>query len=78
MASATRIYGEKMDWLWGEMIPVPEGQLTAVSEHNWQRVLGAGTPEEEAHSFYSISEAGMSVDGVMRYWRRKGVGSVDV
>lgn len=196
MASATRIYGDKMDSLWGEMIPVPEGQLTAVSDsqtihaaglefvamdtpghawhhhayrlgnvaftgdatgmvrpptplleipapppefkadvwlqtiakiraanfdriypthfgsiddvaphldrladllttnanlirswmeaglsreeivanyrqHNWDRVIGAGTPEEDARYFYSISEPAMSVDGIMRYWQKK-------
>jgi glyoxylase-like metal-dependent hydrolase (beta-lactamase superfamily II) len=27
LASATRIYGDKMDTLWGTFLPVPEGQL---------------------------------------------------
>ncbi|MEM7114877.1 MAG: MBL fold metallo-hydrolase [Chloroflexota bacterium] len=198
MASATRIYGDRMDTLWGEMIPVPEGQLTAVSDnqtiqignieivaldtpghawhhhtykigniaftgdatgmvrpptpllevpapppefkadvwlntlekiraenferiypthfgtiddvdahldrfanliiantelirswmeagvsreeiipryadYNWKRVIDDGTPEEEAHNFYGTSQPAMSVDGIMRYWRKKGV-----
>lgn len=30
MASATRIYGDRMDALWGQMIPVPAEQATAV------------------------------------------------
>lgn len=29
--SATRIYGERMDALWGEFLPVPEGNLHALS-----------------------------------------------
>lgn len=33
MASARRIYQEKMDSLWGEMVPIPEDKITAVN-HN--------------------------------------------
>ena len=32
MASATRIYGEMMDELWGQMVPIPEEQILAVSD----------------------------------------------
>ncbi len=32
MASATRIYGADMDRLWGEMLPVPTDQLTALHD----------------------------------------------
>jgi glyoxylase-like metal-dependent hydrolase (beta-lactamase superfamily II) len=31
MASATRIYGDDMDRLWGEMVPVPEERLRVLS-----------------------------------------------
>jgi glyoxylase-like metal-dependent hydrolase (beta-lactamase superfamily II) len=31
IASATRIYGERMDTLWGEFLPVPEDQLKVVN-----------------------------------------------
>jgi glyoxylase-like metal-dependent hydrolase (beta-lactamase superfamily II) len=32
LASAARIYGEKMDALWGEFLPVPERQLTVLQD----------------------------------------------
>ncbi|MBK8430454.1 MAG: MBL fold metallo-hydrolase [Chloroflexi bacterium] len=32
MASATRIYGDQMERMWGEMLPVPAGQLTELHE----------------------------------------------
>jgi len=32
LASATRIYGDKMDTLWGEFLPVPESQLKVVND----------------------------------------------
>ena len=32
LASAERIYGDDMDWLWGEMRPVPEDQLVALED----------------------------------------------
>lgn len=32
--SAKRIYREKMDELWGELIPIPESQLTAVKDND--------------------------------------------
>jgi glyoxylase-like metal-dependent hydrolase (beta-lactamase superfamily II) len=32
LTSATRIYGEKMDSLWGEVIPIPSGQVTALKD----------------------------------------------
>lgn len=34
MASATRIYGDDMDRLWGEMIPIPSAQLTALHDED--------------------------------------------
>lgn len=32
IASATRIYQDRMDFLWGEILPVPEGQLTILED----------------------------------------------
>ena len=32
LTSAARIYGEKMDMLWGEFLPVPEDKLTIVQD----------------------------------------------
>ena len=39
LASATRIYGDKMDMLWGEFLPVPESKLNAVNDGE---VIAAG------------------------------------
>src|ERR1700688_3212480 len=36
--SATRLYGDDMDTLWGEMLPVPESNLTVLS--GGERLLG--------------------------------------
>lgn len=32
MASATRLYGERMDELWGEMVPVPQENIRVIGE----------------------------------------------
>ena len=32
ISSAKRIYGDKMDFLWGEFLPVPDGKLSSVSD----------------------------------------------
>ena len=32
IASATRIYGERMESLWGEFLPVPQSQLTVLND----------------------------------------------
>lgn len=34
LASATRIYGEAMDSLWGELIPIPAEQVTALHDND--------------------------------------------
>lgn len=38
MASATRIYGDRMDSLWGAMIPVPPDRLTTLNDNDTVRV----------------------------------------
>jgi glyoxylase-like metal-dependent hydrolase (beta-lactamase superfamily II) len=50
--SATRLYGDRMDVLWGEMVPVPERNMTILS--GGERLLGgeyevAYTPGHASH-----------------------------
>jgi glyoxylase-like metal-dependent hydrolase (beta-lactamase superfamily II) len=40
LASATRIYGDKMDELWGEVAPVPERQVRVLEDGETLRVAG--------------------------------------
>jgi glyoxylase-like metal-dependent hydrolase (beta-lactamase superfamily II) len=40
IASATRIYGEQMDALWGEILPAPAEQVTAVYDGDKIEVCG--------------------------------------
>jgi glyoxylase-like metal-dependent hydrolase (beta-lactamase superfamily II) len=52
LESARRLYGENMDTLWGEMVPVPERNLRIL--HGGERVLGdafevAYTPGHASH-----------------------------
>ncbi len=55
IASATRLYGDRMDTLWGEMVPVPERNLTALG--GGERVIDgafevAYTP---GHAFHHVA-----------------------
>src|SRR5437588_2892992 len=55
LESARRLYGEEMDRLWGEMLPVPEGNLRVLS--GGERVLDdafevAYTP---GHAYHHVS-----------------------
>ncbi len=78
MQSASRLYGDNMDRLWGEMAPVPEGQILIASEG--QRVEAGGrvfevayTPGHASHHVSYFDQAsgvafvgdtgGMRVDG---------------
>ncbi len=50
--SATRLYGDDMDRLWGEVLPVPEGNLNTLA--GGERLLGGGfevayTPGHASH-----------------------------
>jgi len=38
LSSAKRIYGDRMDFLWGEFLPVPAGKLTSVSDREQIKV----------------------------------------
>ena len=40
LASAGRIYGDRMDALWGEVLPAPESQVTAISDGDGINVAG--------------------------------------
>jgi len=54
LGSATRIYGDRMDELWGEILPVPEGRLIVAQDGAEIRVGGRvlralATPGHAAH-----------------------------
>ncbi|MCP5099410.1 MAG: MBL fold metallo-hydrolase [Chloroflexi bacterium] len=41
---------------------------------NKERMMQAGANEHEVHQYETANPLYMSVDGIMRYWRKKGVG----
>ncbi len=56
LSSATRIYGDRMDALWGEFLPVPESRLVVVEEGQPIQigefsVLPVDTPGHANHHF---------------------------
>ncbi len=61
LASAARIYGDQMDRLWGEMLPVPEAKLH-VAQDGEEIVVGAlrflpiNTPGHAEHHFAYLFE----------------------
>lgn len=58
LASAERLYGDQMERLWGEIVPVPEGNVHALS--GGERVLGmrvAYTPGHASHHVCYLHEA---------------------
>ena len=68
LASAARIYGEKMNELWGEFLPVPEARLTLVQDGEEivigeLRFLALYTPgHAEHHCAYLLEETCFSGD----------------
>jgi glyoxylase-like metal-dependent hydrolase (beta-lactamase superfamily II) len=57
LASAERLYGDAMDFLWGEIVPVPEANVTALS--GGEQVLGmrvAYTPGHASHHVCYLHE----------------------
>jgi glyoxylase-like metal-dependent hydrolase (beta-lactamase superfamily II) len=61
IASATRIYGERMDTLWGEFLPVPEDQLKVVNDAEEivigdLRFLPIHTPGHAEHHYSYLFE----------------------
>ena len=61
LASATRIYGDRMDLLWGEFLPVPEDKLHVVREREGIVIgnlefLPIQTPGHAGHHYAYIFE----------------------
>lgn len=61
IASATRIYGEKMEQLWGEILPVAEDQLTVPQDAEEivignLRFLPVNTPGHAEHHYSYVFE----------------------
>jgi glyoxylase-like metal-dependent hydrolase (beta-lactamase superfamily II) len=59
--SASRIYGDKMDFLWGEFLPVPEEQLSVLQdgesvEIDGLRIRAIDTPGHAYHHYIYILE----------------------
>ena len=68
VASATRIYGDLMDKLWGEMLPVPPEKLTVVQDSD-EIAIGAlrfvafNTPGHAEHHYsYQLEDICLSGD----------------
>jgi glyoxylase-like metal-dependent hydrolase (beta-lactamase superfamily II) len=68
LASATRIYGDRMGSLWGEFLPVPEGQLNAPADGEEiavgsLRFVAFSMPgHAEHHMVYRFEETGFTGD----------------
>ncbi|MFQ5434190.1 MAG: MBL fold metallo-hydrolase [Anaerolineae bacterium] len=68
IASATRIYGDKMDTLWGQILPAPEDRVTAV--HDGDKIQAGGltftamdTPgHARHHHVYRLGDIAFSGD----------------
>ena len=61
LASAARIYGDHMDSLWGEFLPVPPERLTTVLDGEWieingLRILPLDTPGHARHHMAYLYE----------------------
>lgn len=61
IASASRIYGDRMDQLWGEILPVPQNQLTVPNDAEEiaignLRFLPVNTPGHAEHHYSYIFE----------------------
>lgn len=57
LASATRIYGDEMDRLWGKMYPVPEKQLTALEDNDVLKIgaLSVNCLDTPGHAFHHMT-----------------------
>ncbi len=68
VASATRIYGDLMDTLWGEMLPVPPEKLTILQDNDEivigkLRFLALNTPGHAEHHYsYHFEDLCLSGD----------------
>ena len=69
LASAARIYGDRMDALWGRMLPVPKGRMTVLHEGEEVRVgrrtlRALDTPGHAVHHHaYHEPDAGLLFSG---------------
>jgi glyoxylase-like metal-dependent hydrolase (beta-lactamase superfamily II) len=75
LASAERLYGDQMERLWGEIVPVPEANVHALS--GGERILGmrvAYTPGHASHHVcYLHEESGTAFVGDVAAVRIPGV-----
>jgi glyoxylase-like metal-dependent hydrolase (beta-lactamase superfamily II) len=53
LASAERLYGDQMQRLWGEIVPVPEGNVTALA--GGEQVLGMRVAYTPGHASHHVS-----------------------
>ncbi len=76
LASASRLYGEQMERLWGEIVPVPEANVTALA--GGETVLGmrvAYTPGHASHHVcYLHTDSGTAFVGDVAAVRIPGTG----
>lgn len=61
LASAARLYGDSMEQLWGEFLPVPEERLSVLQDNQVVEVFGLrlralDTPGHASHHYAYISE----------------------
>jgi len=68
VASASRIYGDRMESLWGEIVPVPADRVVAVSDRTeivvaGERILALETPGHAGHHLvFVLGDAAFSGD----------------
>jgi glyoxylase-like metal-dependent hydrolase (beta-lactamase superfamily II) len=80
VASATRIYGEQMEPLWGEVAPIPEAQVRSLIDGETLRVAGRDlrvlfTPGHASHHVvYDDAETGAAFTGDVGGVRMPGTG----
>jgi glyoxylase-like metal-dependent hydrolase (beta-lactamase superfamily II) len=80
VSSATRIYGERMDPLWGEVAPIPESQVRVLEDRETIRVAGRDlqvhfTPGHAWHHVaYYDAENGVAYTGDVGGVRMQGTG----
>ena len=52
LASAERLYGDKLEYLWGEIVPVPEANVRALG--GGEEVLGMGVAYTPGHASHHV------------------------
>jgi glyoxylase-like metal-dependent hydrolase (beta-lactamase superfamily II) len=80
VASATRIYGDQMDPLWGEVVPIPEAQVRPLADGETLHVAGRElqvlfTPGHASHHVvFWDAESGAAFTGDVGGVRMPGTG----